>query len=90
VGNLRRYTTSEQAKEQVSAHPTTDLYRCAKSTTRPAAMVSQSMLAEQTWENNYGTEEHYLEWTWDGLEITQAIRAKWRRRNFEEEQKEED
>jgi hypothetical protein len=41
----------------------------------------------------YGIAIHAGQYTWenwDGLEITQAIRAKWRRRNFEEEQKEED
>lgn len=37
---------------------------------------------KDTWENNYGTEEHYLEHTWDELEIDQATRAKWRRRDF--------
>lgn len=37
----------------------------------------------KAWEMNYGPVAHWLEWTWDELEITQAIRAKWRKREYD-------
>lgn len=36
----------------------------------------------KTWENNYGTEEKWLEYVWKMLKIPEETREKWRVRDF--------
>ena len=40
-------------------------------------------MGRKAWEKANRTEEYWLEWTWDQLEIPEDIRVKWRNREYD-------